>query len=37
VAEAEFQRLALEAKVNCIVSKALGAVPMTLEATLVPG
>jgi lipoyl-dependent peroxiredoxin len=37
VAEAEFQRMALEAKVNCIVSKALAAVPMTLKATLVPG
>lgn len=35
LAEAEFQRLALEAKVNCIVSRALAEVPMTLSASMV--
>jgi osmotically inducible protein OsmC len=30
----QFQRLADETKVNCIVSKALAAVPMSLSATL---
>ena len=33
LSEAEFQRLANEAKVNCIVSKALAGIPMTLVAT----
>ena len=32
--EAEFQRLALDAKVNCIVSRALSGVPMTLTASM---
>lgn len=31
---ADFQRLAEDAKTNCIVSRALAAVPMTLHATL---
>jgi osmotically inducible protein OsmC len=31
---AEFQAFAEDAKANCIVSRALSAVPMTLEATL---
>jgi osmotically inducible protein OsmC len=31
---AEFQRLAEEAKKNCIVSRAISNVPMTLSATL---
>ena len=35
VSPAEFQRLAEETKVNCIVSKALAAVPMKLDAQLV--
>ena len=35
--EAEFQRLALDAKVNCIVSKALASVPMNLTASLAAG
>jgi osmotically inducible protein OsmC len=35
--EAEFQRLAEETKVNCIVSKALASVPMTVQATLAAG
>ncbi|HEU5217424.1 MAG TPA: OsmC family protein [Gemmatimonadales bacterium] len=30
----EFQRMAEDAKANCIVSKALSAVPMRLQATL---
>ena len=30
----DFQRLADDAKTNCIVSRALAAVPMTLNATL---
>jgi lipoyl-dependent peroxiredoxin len=34
ISETEFKRLAEETKVNCIVSKALSAVPMRLEATL---
>ena len=37
VSEAEFLRMAEDTKVNCIVSKALAAVPMTLVATLVAG
>lgn len=36
VAAAEFQRLAEDTKVNCIVSKALAAVAMRLDAQLVP-
>jgi osmotically inducible protein OsmC len=32
---AEFQRLAEDAKANCIVSRALASVPMTLNAKLV--
>jgi lipoyl-dependent peroxiredoxin len=32
--EATFQRIAEEAKVNCPVSKALSATPITLKATL---
>lgn len=36
LSEPEFQRLAQDAKVNCIVSKALAGVPMTLVATLRP-
>ena len=34
---AEFQALADDAKTNCIVSKALAAVPLTLQATLIAG
>jgi len=34
---AEFQALADDAKANCIVSKALAAVPITLQATLIAG
>lgn len=34
---AEFQAQAEDAKANCIVSRALAAVPMTLQATLVSG
>lgn len=34
VSEADFQRQALDAKVNCIISKALAGVPMALIATL---
>jgi osmotically inducible protein OsmC len=34
---AEFQTFAEDAKANCIVSKALAAVPITLQATLVAG
>jgi osmotically inducible protein OsmC len=37
VSEAEFQRLAEETKVNCIVSKALASVPMTVRASLAGG
>jgi osmotically inducible protein OsmC len=32
--QAEFQRLAEDAKGNCIISKALAGVPMRLQATL---
>lgn len=32
--EADFQRIAGETKVNCIISRALASVPMTLRATL---
>ena len=35
--DAEFQAMAEDAKANCIVSKALKAVPMTLQATLATG
>ena len=34
MSEADFKRLAEDAKANCIVSKALAAVPLTLAATL---
>jgi lipoyl-dependent peroxiredoxin len=34
---AEFQAFADDAKANCIVSKALAAVPITLQATLIAG
>jgi osmotically inducible protein OsmC len=34
VSAAEFQRLAEDAKVNCIISRALASVPMTLDAQL---
>ena len=34
---AEFQKVAEETKVGCIVSRALAAVPMTLKAELVAG
>lgn len=34
---AEFQRMAEDTKTNCIVSKALSAVPMRLTATLATG
>ena len=34
IAEAEFRRLAEETKVNCIISRALSAVPMTVDAKL---
>jgi len=37
LSEAEFQTFADDAKANCIVSKALAAVPITLQATLVAG
>jgi osmotically inducible protein OsmC len=37
LSEAEFKRLAEETKVNCIVSKALASVPMTVQATLAAG
>ena len=36
VAAPEFLRLAEDTKVNCILSKALGAVPMRLDAQLLP-
>jgi lipoyl-dependent peroxiredoxin len=36
VSAAEFQRLAEETKANCIVSRALAAVPMELDAQLSP-
>ena len=32
----EFQRLAEDAKKNCIISRAISNVPMTLDATLTP-
>ncbi len=32
--QAEFQRMAEDAKANCIISRALSGVPMRLEATL---
>ncbi len=35
VSEAEFQKFAEETKTGCIVSRALSAVPMTLDAKLV--
>jgi len=35
ISAADFQRMAEETKVKCIVSKALAAVPMTLDAALV--
>lgn len=35
--EADFQRMAEDAKANCIISKALAGVPMRLQATLVAG
>ena len=34
LADGEFQRLAVEAKENCPVSRALTGIPITLEATL---
>lgn len=34
IADAEFQRIAEDAKVNCIVSRALASVPMTVKAVL---
>lgn len=34
ISEGEFQRLADEAKSNCIISRAIANVPMTLDATL---
>ena len=34
ISEAEFQGLAADAKADCIVSRALAAVPITLRATL---
>jgi osmotically inducible protein OsmC len=37
VSAAEFLRMAEETKVNCIISKALAAVPMRLDAQLVTG
>jgi lipoyl-dependent peroxiredoxin len=37
VSAADFQRLAEDAKTNCIVSKALAGVPMRLTATLAGG
>lgn len=36
ISEGEFKRLAEEAKSNCIVSRAIANVPMTLDATLAP-
>jgi osmotically inducible protein OsmC len=36
VSAAEFQRLAEETKINCILSRALAAVPMELDAQLSP-
>ena len=37
LSESEFKRLAEDAKKNCIVSRAIANVPMTLDATLVSG
>jgi osmotically inducible protein OsmC len=37
VSAADFSRMAEETKVNCIISKALASVPMTLDAQLVTG
>ena len=37
VSPTDFQRLAEETKVNCIISKALAAVPTKLDAQLVTG
>jgi osmotically inducible protein OsmC len=37
ISEGEFQRLALDAKVNCIISKAVAGVPVALTATLIHG
>jgi osmotically inducible protein OsmC len=34
ISEADFERLAEEAKANCPVSKALAGIPITLEASL---
>lgn len=34
LSEADFQRLAEDAKANCIISRAIANVPMTLTATL---
>jgi lipoyl-dependent peroxiredoxin len=34
LSESEFKRLAEDAKKNCIVSRAISGVPMTLDATL---
>lgn len=34
ISDAEFKRIAEDAKANCIVSRALAAVPMTLDARL---
>ncbi len=34
LSEADFKRLAEDAKKNCIISRAISNVPMTLEATL---
>ncbi|MGX5680683.1 OsmC family protein [Schumannella luteola] len=34
ISEADFQRIAEEAKANCPVSKALAGIPITLEASL---
>jgi osmotically inducible protein OsmC len=34
ISEADFQRLAEDAKKNCIISRAIANVPMTLNATL---
>jgi osmotically inducible protein OsmC len=37
LSESEFKRLAEDAKKNCIVSRAIANVPMTLDATLISG
>ena len=36
LSEADFKRLAEDAKKNCIISRAISGVPMTLDATLTP-